>query len=78
MFLLSWFITKFEPLEIFLDLLPDKLFFNLIKVLFSCLMCVSFWTTLIFTFNIFHACGMAFLSFWYMKYISPIENKVRL
>jgi hypothetical protein len=76
--LLSWFITRFEPLQMTLELLPNKLLWNLIKLLTSCLKCVSFWITLGYTGNIILASGIAFISFWYDKFIGPIERKVRL
>jgi hypothetical protein len=76
--LVSWFITRFEPLQMILELLPNKLLYNLFKLLITCLKCVSFWITLIYTGNIVLASGMAFISFFYDKFIGPIERKVRL
>jgi hypothetical protein len=78
LFLLCWVITRFEPIQMILELLPDNLISNLIRLFTSCLKCVLFWTVLIFTGDIFLASGMAFIGFWYDKLISPIENKVRL
>ena len=77
-FLLAWVITRFEPIQMLLELLPDNLMSNLIKLLLSCLKCVLFWSVLSFTGDVFLASGMAFVVFWYDKFISPIENKVRL
>jgi hypothetical protein len=74
--LVSWFITRFEPLQMVLELLPNKLLFNLFKLLITCLRCLSF--TLCYTQNIILASGIAFVSFWYDKFIGPIERKVRL
>lgn len=76
--LVSWFITRFEPLQMVLELLPNKLIPNLIKLIVTCLKCVSFWSTLLVTQNIVLASGMAFISFWYDKWIGPIERRVRL
>ena len=76
--LVSWFITRFEPLQMVLELLPNKLLFNLFKLLTTCLKCVSFWITLCYTQNIVLASGIAFVSFFYDKFIGPIERKVRL
>ena len=76
--LVSWFITRFEPLQMVLELLPNKLIPNLFKLLVTCLKCVTFWLTLIYTQNIVFASGMAFISFFYDKFIGPIERKVRL
>lgn len=77
-FFLSWTITRFEPIHMILEALPDNLIFNLLRLLLTCIKCVLFWSVLIFTGNIFLASGMAFIGFWYDKFISPIENKVRL
>jgi hypothetical protein len=41
-------------------------------------MCVSFWSTLIWTGDIFIASGVAFVGFWYDKIIGFYENRVRL
>lgn len=76
--LVSWLITHFEPLNMVLELLPDKLFWNLIRLLLTCLKCVSFWLTFIWTGSILFATALAFISFWYDKLIGPIERKVRL
>ena len=76
--LVSWFITRFEPLQMVLELLPNKLLFNLFKLLITCLKCVTFWITLGYTQNIVLASGIAFVSFFYDKFIGPIERKVRL
>lgn len=78
LFFISWLITRFEPLQMILELLPDKLITNLIKLLLSCLKCVFMWMTLLTTGSIFLAAVGAFVAFWYDKFISPIENKVRL
>jgi hypothetical protein len=76
--LVSWFITRFEPLQMVLELLPNKLILNLFKLLVTCLKCVNFWATLIWTENIVLASAMAFISFWYDKFIGPLERKIRL
>lgn len=76
--LLSWFITRFEPLQMVLELLPNKLVFNLVKLLTTCIKCVSFWITLGYTQNIIYASGIAFVSFWYDKWIGPIERRIKL
>lgn len=76
--IICWFITHFEPLHMILELLPNKLVYNLFKLLLTCLKCVSFWMTLIWTKDIFLAALMAFISFWYDKVIGPEERKVKL
>lgn len=77
-FLLSWLITRFEPIQMVLELLPDNLVINLFRLLLTCLKCVLLYMTFVFTGDIFLAAGMSFVGFWYDKFIGPIENKVRL
>lgn len=76
--ILSWLITRFKPLEMILELLPDNLIFNLVQLLFSCLMCVSFWTSLILTQDIFTSALISFIGFWYDKIFGFYEKRVRL
>lgn len=76
--IISWFITHFEPLQMILELLPNKLLPNLFKLLITCLKCLTFWVTLIWTGNIYWASLIAFISFWYDKIIGPEERKVKL
>lgn len=78
-FILSWFIVKFQPFKNILNALPIKqldplkqiaILPNLLFLLFqiiSCLMCTSFWLSLIITQNIYIASLSAFISFWYYK-----------
>ena len=76
--LICWTITRFEPLKMVLDLLPNKLIPNLVRLVLTCLRCLTLWVTLIWTGDIFLACLVSFVSFFYDKFIGPIENKVRL
>jgi len=93
--LLSKVISNFSPIQLLLSLIPNTLFKNqfidrlyslfisLVKELFHCFLCCSFWTTLIYTGNIFMASGSYFISLWYNRFISkyeielfqPINNK---
>jgi hypothetical protein len=77
-FILSWLITRFSPLQMILELLPDKLILNMIQLLLSCLMCVSFWTCLVVTENIYLASLSAFIGFWYDKIFGFYEKRIRL
>lgn len=45
--LISYTISRFEPLKMVLDLLPDNLFFNLLRLLLTCSKCLSFWVGII-------------------------------
>lgn len=77
-FLLSWVTTRFTPIQMILEILPDKLIFNLVALLLTCLMCVSFWTSLIITQDIYLAGLSAFIGFWYDKIFGFYEKRVRL
>jgi hypothetical protein len=61
-----------------LEALPNKLVYNLIRLILTCLKCLAFWITLTWTGDIFLASLMAFIGFWYDKIIGRIENKIRL
>lgn len=77
-FIMSWLITHFKPLSWILDLLPDKLVFNLVKLLLTCLTCVSFWFGLLWCQDIFISALAAFTGFWYDKIFGFYENRIRL
>lgn len=73
-----WMITRFEPLHMILELLPNKLIFNMISLMLTCLKCLSMWVTLSITGDIFLASVMTFISFFYEKNLGIWEKKVRL
>jgi hypothetical protein len=77
-FFFSWLLTRFQPIQMLLEALPGNLLCNVFKLLFTCLMCMSFWTTLIYTGDFMFASVMAFIGFWYDKIIGFYENRVRL
>lgn len=77
-FILSWLITRFSPLQMILELLPDKLILNMIQLLFSCSKCFAFWFSLIYTGDIFLSAFMSFIMMIYEKTIGFWENRVRL
>jgi hypothetical protein len=66
-FLFSWFFTNFEPLQDFLTKvfkkLPENIFTNTFFVVLGCHKCLSFWITLICTFNIFSAFLVSYLAY---------------
>ena len=78
LFMFSWLLTRFQPIQMLLGALPDNLLMNIIRLLFSCLMCMNFWMTLGYTQDFFFASVMAFIGFWYDKIIGFYENRVRL
>lgn len=77
-FLFSWFITRFEPLQMIIEALPNKLVWNMIKLLFSCSKCLVFWVTTIMTGDIFIASGMSLFMVIFEKTFGRWENKVYL
>lgn len=77
-FLLAWVFTRFQALHWLLELLPQSLVFNLVRLLLTCGMCVSFWASLFLIKDIYLACGSAFIFFWYDKLIGYREKMTRL
>ena len=63
--LLAKFITGFEPIQWLLDILPDNLIKYLLVVITSCFKCCAFWTTLIYTGDIFIAAGASYIAYLY-------------
>jgi hypothetical protein len=57
---LSWWFTAFEPIQVLIDKsferLPITPLTMYLHSAFGCWKCVSFWTTLIATQNLFYAC----------------------
>lgn len=78
LFLFSWLITRFKPLQMLLEVLPDNLLLNIIRLLLTCLMCFGFWASLIWTGDMFISTIVAFVGFWYDKIIGFYEDRVRL
>jgi len=70
--LLANVIANFSPLQWLLEALPDNLFKWTLIVLTSCSKCVSFWTTLIYTHDIFIASGAYFA----MSMLSTAWNNI--
>jgi hypothetical protein len=77
-FLISFTMVKFEPLQWLIELVPNKFIKSLLVVFFTCIKCFVFWSTLIYTRNIVLACLMYFIVFWYDKIIGPYENRINL
>jgi hypothetical protein len=77
-FIVSWFITRFKPLTWVLELLPDKLAFNMVKLLLTCSICSAFWISLLLTQDIFFSAFMSYIMMAYEKTIGAWENRIRL
>lgn len=76
-FLLSFLINQFEPLQWILDLLPKTLLTAIITMLLTCLKCTSFWVGLIISGDIFIASGAFLIGFIIDKILMKV-NKINL
>lgn len=75
---ISWTISRFEPLNMLAEFLPNKIVYNLFRLMIGCFKCLSLWIGLAMTGNLAIAAVLAFIAFWYDKLIGPIERKIRL
>lgn len=70
--LVAYTITRFMPLQWFINELPAR---NIIKLIFSCSKCLSFWFGLIYTHNFWLAASSSLIMTIVEKYIlSEIEQ----
>jgi hypothetical protein len=67
--LLAWIVTRFEPLKIIVEVLPDKLIYNVIKLLLTCSKCCTFWLSLIIYRDLYTAILASLLMTIIEKYI---------
>ncbi len=77
-FLLTYTISRFSPLQMVLELLPNKLIYNLIKLLMSCSRCLALWGGIILTGNIWLAMTISIFMVIFEKTFGVWENKVKL
>ena len=77
MILAGYIISTFAPVGWVLELLPDKLVYNIIKLLFTCGKCATFWFTLVYTGDFFMAAasslGMEIFEKTIGKWIRRVE-----
>jgi uncharacterized membrane protein YjgN (DUF898 family) len=76
-FLLSWLVSRFEPLQWFIKLFPNNKFRFLIETLTSCIKCVSLYVCFILSFNIFLPAMSSFIAMLYDKTIGSWETKIK-
>lgn len=92
-FFLSWLITRFEPIKDILstffvkavDYLPHTIIMQRrwLKIaaktltFVTCLKCISFWTTLFITGNIFIAAIVCFIAVWYNQLLKKKEQEFK-
>lgn len=76
--LLTWFITHFEPIQTLLDsvykYLPKRIQFT--RSYAGCFKCVTFWITLLLTFNIFYAIGLSIIAYTYDRIMSSLRINI--
>lgn len=77
-FLLSWFITRFKPLSVFLNIFKDNIIIRIVKYFLGCIFCTSFWLTLFISNELFKALIVCFIAFWYDKIFSYYENTIKI
>lgn len=71
-------ITRFQPLQFLLELLPDNLFYNSIKFLFSCSKCLSLWLGWILSGNVFIGMFLSFLFTIFERTVGRWLNRIDL
>jgi hypothetical protein len=77
-FLIAYTISRFTPIEMILELLPDKLIYNLLRLLMSCSRCLALWVGIILTGNIWLAMSVSFFMVIFEKTFGFWEKKIRL
>lgn len=75
--ILSWLVTRFEPLQWLINLLPDKKIKFLIQDATTCMKCMSLYLGLMIFGDIYIAALASFLSVIYMKTLGVWEQKVK-
>lgn len=74
--LIVYTITRFEPLQMILELLPDNLIFNSIKLLFSCSKCLSLYLGSIIFLDLYVGMALSFFFTIFEKTIGNWLNKI--
>jgi hypothetical protein len=75
-FILAYFITRFQPIEMLLEILPDKLIFNILKLAFSCSKCCVFYTSLVYTHNFYYSVLNSFIMIIFERTIGKWERRI--
>lgn len=84
--LISWFLTRFKPLQMLIDYIISKTLNNpLVSIVMSfvllpltCFTCSSFWIGLILTHNFWIAATASFIATWYELLFGWKEKVVKL
>jgi len=76
-FMISWLISRFEPLQWFIKIFPNNKLRFLIETLTTCIKCVSLYMGLIISGNIFLPAFSSFIAMIYDKTIGQWETKIK-
>ena len=77
--LICWFITRFKPLKmLYENYYRPTIIYNILGLFIFCMPCLTFWTTLICTFNPFLAAGLSFIATWYERLLGQQEEITKL
>ncbi len=76
--LFAKFINSFEPLKWLINLIPDSMPKWILLVIATCFKCASFWTTLIYTGDIFLSCLAFYIAILYDGLIKPHIEKINI
>lgn len=78
--LISYFVTRFEPVQWVIESLPkkikDNILFNIFYLAITCFKCSSFWIGLIMSHNFYIATIAFIIAFIYDKKFSLWETKI--
>lgn len=77
-FLLSYTVSRFQPLHLVLDLLPDNLVFNLFRLLLTCSKCLGLWVGVFISGDIYTAMIASLIMTVFEKTIGAWIDQVRL
>lgn len=66
---IAWWLIEFEPLQATIDRIPMS---SWLRDAFSCLKCVSFWLTLIVSFDFILSCQAALLAYLLNRVIARL------
>ena len=77
--LICWFITRFKPLKNIYELYyKPTIIMNMIGLLLFCMPCLTFWLTLVCTFNPILAMFLSFVATWYERILGSKEEILKL
>jgi type III secretory pathway component EscT len=76
--LVAYTFARFEPMKMVLDLLPDKLFWNFIRLMLICSKCLALWIGLVMSGDIFIGMAASFIMTIFEKTLGTWIDQVKL